>query len=490
VRLLTNAEVDATLLAVFATPSPVGAALPPEALANGYAANALREVNALYVDALDTQSGAYAAAVTAGVASRLACGRSEAEAACVQRNLTTLGRSLWRRALDPTELQDVMAVFQAARSTGTLADGLTLALQALMGAPSFVYRRELGAPEGDHLRLTADELAEAMAYDFTGAPPDDALRTKAASGALDDPTARMVEAQRLMETPAGQAHLATFVTEWMQVKDLPQVTRDPARFPAFTSALRDSMVEETKQFARAVFFGPTPTAKSLWGAETAYVDDRLAAFYGLSARPGSTFAPVDVSATTRRGLLGQAGVLLSHGHVDSTSPVKRGVFVLKRALCQPLPSPPPNVMFSIGSPDEPRTTRERYAQHSSDPSCAGCHHIIDPPGFALEGFDAIGQARTEEHGYPLDLTGELFAGSASGPVDGGVDLAGRIADSQEAADCLVQQLTTFSLGVEAGAAEACVVQQMTHDALSRGGDGLAALRALAGSDAYVTRRAP
>lgn len=490
VRLLTNAEVDATLETVFGAPSPLGAALPPELLVSGYTSNAGREVSALYVDTVDEQSAAYAALVAPGVRAGLACGPSEAETACVERSVAALGASLWRRALAADEVQDLMTVYAAGRAGGTQLDGLTLAVQALVGAPSFFYRRELGVPDGNHLKLAPDELAEALAYDFTGAPPDETLRAKAASGALDTREGREAEVQRLLETPKGKAHLAAFATEWMELMNLPQVTRDPARFPSFSTALRDSMVQETKAFTQSVFYGPTPTAKALWSSTTTYADDRLAQFYGLEARPGAAPAPVDVSATQRRGLLGHAGVLLVHGHVDSTSPVKRGVFVLRRALCQSLPAPPPNVMFSTGSPDEPRTTRERYAQHSSDPSCAGCHRVIDPPGFALEGFDAIGQARTEEHGFPLDLTGQLYAGTASGPMNGSVDLSTRVAESQEAAECLVQQLGTFTLGKVAGADEACVVDQMRHDALSRGGDALAALRALAGSDAYVTRRAP
>jgi hypothetical protein len=490
VRLLTNAEVDATLEATFSLPSPVGAALPPEVLASGYATNAEREVSALYVDAVDAQSALYAAAVAPQVQAGLSCGASEAEAACVRRQLGALGAALWRRPLDTTELDEVMDVFTVGRAGATLQDGLTLALQALLGAPSFLYRRELGVPAGDHLVLSPDELAEALAYDFTGGPPDEALKAKAAAGELADGAAREAEAQRLLETPAGREHLAAFTTQWLELSSLPQVTRDTARFPSFSIALRDSMVEETRRFTQAVFYGPAPTAKALWNSQTTFVDDRLAAFYGLEARPGADFVQVDTGATTRRGLLGQAGLLLSHSHADSSSPVKRGVFVLKRALCRPLPPPPPNVMFSLGSPDEPRTTRERYAQHSSDPSCAGCHRLIDPPGFALEGFDAIGQARTEEHGYPLDLTGELIAGGASGPLTGSEDLAQQVGDSQEAADCLVQNLATFTLGRVAGEPEACLVQTARHRSLTRGGDAMEALRALAGSDAYVTRRAP
>lgn len=490
VRLLTNAEVDATLEAVFSAPSPVAAALPPEVTADGYVTNAQREVSSLYVDAVDAQSALYAAAVAASVEAGLGCGASEVEAACVERQVTALGRHLWRRPLTAEEVAGVMQLFQVGREGASRKDGLALALQGLIGAPSFLYRRELGRPDGDHLTLTPDEVAEALAYDFTGAPPDDALRALAASGALSDGAVREAEAQRLLDTPPGRAHLLAFTTQWLQLTSLPEVTRDAQRFPAFSLGLRDAMVEETRRFTEDVLSGPTPTAKTLWSAETTWANDTLAQFYGLAARPGEGFARVDVSGTARRGLLGHAGVLLSHGHADSTSPTKRGVFVLKRALCRVLPPPPPNVQFSLGSPDEPRTTRERYAQHSSDATCAGCHRVIDPPGFALEGFDAIGQARTEEHGFPLDLTGTLYAGTASGPLTGSVDLATRVAQSQEAADCLSQHLTTFTLGVVPGEAEAWLVQQVRHRSLTRGGDAREALRALAASDAYVTRRAP
>jgi len=489
VRLLTNAEVDATLEAVFSTPSPIGGALPGEVLADGYSTNVDREVGSFYVDTIDTQSAALSRTVAPVVGAGLACQTGEAEEACVSRALGALGRQLWRRPLEAGELDELMAVFRAARPAGTRDDALAVAVQALVGAPSFLYRRELGAPDGDALTLTADEIAEAMAYDFTGGPPDQALLEVAAAGALADPARREQEAQRLLETPAGRAHLARFTTEWLKTTSLPSVSRDPTRFPAYSDPLRDAMVEETRRFAEDVFYGPAPTAKTLWGADYTYANGALAAFYGLDAQPDAGFQKVDLGPTKRRGFLGQAGVLLSHSHDTSTSPVKRGVLVLSRAICRPPPPPPPNVVFMTGTPDDPKTTRERYSQHDSNPSCAGCHRSIDPPGFALEGFDPIGADRTEEHGFPVDTTAVLIAaGQASGPVTGSVDLATHVSESQDAADCLVSQLGSYELGKVAGADEACVLQQMRHRSLTQGGDAMEALRALVGSDAYITRK--
>lgn len=489
VRLLTNAEVDATLEAAFAVPSPVGGALPGEVAADGYTTNVDREVGSFYVDTLDTQSEALSRAVAPAVGGQLGCQAGEAEEACVTRALGSLGRRLWRRPLESAELDGLVAVFRTARAAGSRDDALALAVQALAGAPSFLYRRELGAPDGAGLTLTADEIAEAMAYDFTGGPPDQALLAAAASGALADPSRREQEAQRLLETPAGRAHLARFTTQWLKTTALPSVTRDTTRFPAYSDPLRDAMVEETRRFAEDVFYGPTPTAKAFWGADYTYANGTLAAFYGLGAQPGAAFQKVDLGPTRRRGFLGQAGVLLSHSHATGTSPVKRGVLVLSRAICRPPPPPPPNVVFMTGTPDDPKTTRERYSQHSVNPACAGCHRSIDPPGFALEGFDAIGADRTEEHGFPVDTTAVLVAaGQADGPVTGSLDLAKHVAESQDAADCLVAQLGSFELGKVAGADDACVLQQMRHRSLTRGGDALEALRALAGSDAYITRK--
>lgn len=489
VRLLTNAQVDATLEAVFSAPSPIGAALPGEVRADGYSTNVDREVASFYVDTLDAQSEALSRAVAPAVGAGLGCRTGEAEEPCVARALGPLGRALWRRPLEAAELDALLAVFRTARAAGTRDDALALAVQALVGAPSFLYRRELGVPDGAGLTLTADEVAEAMAYDFTGGPPDQALLEAAAAGALADPARREQQAQRLLETPAGRAHLARFTAEWLKTTALPSVTRDPTRFPAYSDALRDAMVEETRRFAEDVFYGPAPTAKTFWGADYTFADGALAAFYGLPLQPGAAFRRVELGATKRRGFLGQAGVLLSHSHATGTSPVKRGVLVLSRAICRPPLPPPPNVVFMTGTPDDPKTTRERYSQHSVNPACAGCHRSIDPPGFALEGFDAIGADRTEEHGFPVDTTADLVAaGQASGPVTGSLDLAKRVAQSQDAADCLVTQLGTFELGKTAGEADACVLQQMRHRSLTRGGDALEALRALVGSDAYVTRK--
>jgi hypothetical protein len=200
---------------------------------------------------------------------------------------------------------------------------------------------------------------------------------------------------------------------------------------------------------------------------------------------------IDVSGVHRRGVLTHAGVLLAHAHLTSTSPVKRGVLVRRRILCQTLPPPPPGVMVTVGSPDEPRTTRERYSQHSADLACAGCHARIDPPGFAFEGFDAIGEARTHENGFPVDTTGTLtLAGTATGDFKDAAEMMGRVAQTQEAADCFTRQLATFVLGREPGAQDECSLQRARHRSLSAGGDVVEALKGLVGSEAFITRAEP
>jgi hypothetical protein len=183
---------------------------------------------------------------------------------------------------------------------------------------------------------------------------------------------------------------------------------------------------------------------------------------------------------------------MAFSHENQTSPIKRGVAIRSRVLCLPPPPPPPNVIAAIGTPDMNTTTRARFEAHVSNPSCAGCHDLIDPPGFGLEGFDPIGQVRTQEHGIAVDTTGTLLAsGDANGAFLGEADMAGLIAQSQQAADCVLTTVTTFQLGrVPDPTVDACAVQAIRHRGLTAGGNTTEGLKALVASDAFVKRATP
>jgi hypothetical protein len=488
VRLLTNAEVDATLALAFSTPSTLGAALPAEVAVDGYASNVGREVGSLYVDTIDTEGAKFAAQVAPTVVAALGCAGGEAEEVCVGRTVGKLGKALWRRPVSADELTALTDVFKAARGGGTQTEAVAVVLQALVGASSFLYRAELGAPDGAGLTLTAEEIAQALAYDFTGAPPDAPLLAASAAGELLQPAQREAHAARLLQTPAGRAQLARFTTQLLKTGALGQLTRDATAFPLFTPAVRDAMVEQTRLFALDTFFGPAPTAKTLWGSTSSFVNADLAAFYDLpTAGRTAAFEKVDLSVTPRRGFTGNAGVLLTHSHADGTSPVKRGLLVRTRALCKPLPPPPANVVFMIGSPDEPRTTRERFSQHTGNPACAGCHKFIDPPGFAFEGFDAIGHVRTTDGGLPVDARWTLAGTDVTTTGTGVSSLMAAAAASPQAKRCYAAQWLQWALGRALTDADACTLDEALARFDASGGDVRELLVAFASSDAFRRR---
>jgi hypothetical protein len=399
------------------------------------------------------------------------------------------GSALYRRPLTAVEVDDAWSLYSVGRLSDTVASGLQLALQGFIGAPSFAYRTEVGAVSSGSRRLSGWEIASQLSFNLTGGPPDEELAALAQSGALEDPELRTAQVDRLMRSEHGRAHLARFVDEWLQLEAVPHLSRDENRFPSFTPEVKERLLRETHTFAANVLTGDAPTARTLFGADFTWADDTLAAFYGLPDRPGNALGRVSLTGTPRRGILSQAAFLSARSHDLETSPILRGVAVRTQALCLEPPPPPPNIVPMIGSPSEPKTTRERYAQHTSNPSCSGCHSVIDPPGFALEGFDAVGLVRTEEHGFPIDTTGTLIeAGDANHSFLGSRDFLEHLAQSQQAADCLIEQVTTFQLGRHADApGDACFVQAARHLGLRGGGNAVEAIKAYVASDAFVRR---
>ncbi len=489
IRLLTNLEIDRTLASVFGAGTTLGAALPAEDRVQNFTVNAAREVSQLWVDTMDQGSGALAASVAPAINAQLGCSPSETEEACVRRTLTTLSTSLYRRPVASSEVDDLFGVYSAGRAGDSITAGLTLAIQAMVGAPSFTYRTELGTVDGAGRLLAPWEVAAALSYNLTGAPPDATLQALVASGAIMDGATREAQVDRLVQSTAGRAYLGQFANECFGLEDVTVLARDPALFPQLTSAARMSIGQETATFVSAVMSGPTPTAKELVSADYTYADDALAGFYGLSDTPGATLSKVSLAQTPRRGLLTQAAFLMTYSHEDQTSPIKRGVAIRSSVLCMPPPPPPPNVIAAAGTTGMNTTTRALFEAHVSNPTCASCHNLIDPPGFALEGFDPIGQVRTQENGFPVDTTGSLVqSGDADGPLLGAADMTGLLAQSQQAADCVLRQVMTFQLGrVPDPTVDACTVDAVRYRGLTARGSTAEAMRALAGSDSFVRR---
>jgi hypothetical protein len=259
---------------------------------------------------------------------------------------------------------------------------------------------------------------------LTSAPPDAELDRKAGAGLLSDPLEREAEARRLLQTnPLAQATIVRLVREWLGIDSIQRSTKDSVLYSQFSSE-KPRIVAESEDFVRAVAFESTGTVSELLGA-TWTVDSGPLSLY----QPVGSGPIADSSALSDRvGILNQAAFLATYADAQYSHPILRGVAIARRVVCQALDSPASlNVQVVPPAPDPEKTTRERFSVHRADPSCAGCHRVIDPLGFAFEQFDAIGRYRELDNGQPVD--------SAVG-VEIGVDFDGPYADSNELARAL------------------------------------------------------
>ncbi len=261
------------------------------------------------------------------------------------------------------------------------------------------------------------------------------------AGELTNATARESVARTLLATPAGHAQLIRLVLEWLGMDAVDSEPKDVGLFPEWAS-LRADVLAESKAMVDASVFGKDGTLQSLFSTTQTTVSPALAKFYGL---PGAgTVALPEV----RKGILLTAGFLSSSAHSNSTAPVKRGAVVRKKLLCQELKLPTaPSKPIVVPPPSADQTTRERFSAHSSDPTCASCHNLLDPIGFGLEHFDAIGRYRTQENAKPIDVSGTLTgAGGANGSFRTATELVSLLASAPEVLECFEHQVFRFAAG--------------------------------------------
>lgn len=365
--------------------------------------------------------------------------------ACVAAVVDRLAPLAFRRPLDAARREQLVGL--VAQADGDYGEALKMVFEAIFANPSFLYLVEIGSElEGAPGTFALDdhERAARIAYALCEAPPDAELRAAASAAELSTPAQVEGQVRRLLGSPCGEATVQRFFSQLLWLYKVPDLDRDPTLFPTYSEDVAAGMLAETERFVHELVFVQDATLSTLLSADYSWPDPRSAALYGIT--PPSEQVRTDLPAE-RAGILTQPSVLAVTSTFDTTSPVGRGVFVLEHVLCQELPPPPPGVMISPPPPDPNATTRERWEQHSADPSCAGCHSLIDPIGFTFEEFDAIGQHRTQENGRPVDPTGGVPAiGAPDGSFVGAAELARAVAESPEAVSCFARQWLRFSLG--------------------------------------------
>jgi hypothetical protein len=348
------------------------------------------------------------------------------ELPCAKKIVAGLARQAFRRPVTENDVEGLLSFYQAGRNAGNFDSGIRTAVQAIVSSPEFVFRFErtpAGVAPGANYRLSELELASRLAFFLWSSPPDEELLTAAEHGKLRDPATLATQVRRMLADARSEALVTNFAGQWLHLQNLKIATPDLFEYPNFDRTLANSMRRETELLFQSVM-REDGNIVDLLTADYTFVDERLAQHYGIPNVLGNRFRRVPVTDLNRYGLLGHGSILTITSTANRTSPVQRGKYVMEVLLGTPPPPAPPNVPALPENADlrtahvaKPLSVRERLEAHRANPACAGCHKMMDPIGFALENFDAVGVWRTKDSGFPIDPSGQMFDGAKlNGPV--------------------------------------------------------------------------
>jgi len=378
------------------------------------------------------------------------------DVACRDEFVRAFGLRTYRRPLSEVEVGRYQTLFDSAAelvaSGDPFRDGVQLVVETMLQSPNFLYRVERGTGVSDEVgeRIDGYEAASRLSFMLWGSTPDDSLLTAAGAGELSTPEGVAQHARRLVDDPQVSTRVNDYHSRWLQLSALSAGSKDSTLFPEYTAGLVGSMLEETRRFVEEATLVSGGSLTALLTAPYGFVDARLAALYGLEGTFGDELQRVDFGPDDPRGgLLTQAGFLAGHSSAsDRTSPILRGVFVLRRLLCQDIPDPPPNAQSTEPPPSETPivTTRDFFEWKTGMSECRGCHFQINPAGFAFEDFDTIGRHRTEEAGERIDASGALELGQVTLEFEGGKEFSAQIAELPEAQACYARNWLRYLWG--------------------------------------------
>jgi hypothetical protein len=332
--------------------------------------------------------------------------------ACARTVLTRFVGRAFRRPATASEVDEYLSYISLARRQhDSFEEGIATALEAVLVSPKFLYRIERDgspAPGQSEVPVAPYELASRLSYFLWSSMPDDELLGAARTGKLRQPDVLNAQVMRMLRDPKSSALVENFAGQWLQFKNIDVVRPDLERFPEFDEGLRQAMRRETVLFIEDLIRHDR-SVLDLLDANYTFVNERLARFYGLPGVTGPEFRRVDLSGTERGGgVLSQASVLTVSSYSTRTSPVLRGKWVLENLLNAPPPAPPPGVPpLDESKAGQSATLRMQMEEHRKSPACASCHSRMDPLGFGLENFNAIGEWRTEDGKFPVDASGVL-----------------------------------------------------------------------------------
>jgi hypothetical protein len=393
------------------------------------------------------------------------------ESACAKQILAALARRAFRRPVTDADLNPLLAFYGRGRREGDFDYGVQSAIEAMLVSPDFLFRVERDpktAAAGAVYRLNDFELASRLSFFLWSSIPDDELLNLAEQGKLKDPLVLRQQTRRMLDDPRSQAFVGNFGGQWLHLRNLEAVTPDPDIFPAFDEGLRQAFRRETELFFESIL-RENRSVFDLLDANYTFLNQRLAEHYGVRGVYGSQFRRValsDPNRANRGGLLGQGSILTVTSYPNRTSVVQRGKWILENLLGAPPPPPPPDVpdLKPHGKDGRLLSLREQMDAHRANPICASCHARMDPIGFALENYDAIGRWRMKDAGAVIDASGKLPDGTKfNGPAElKKILLTGH---RDEFVTTVTEKLLTYALGRGLEAYDAPAVRAIMREAV-------------------------
>jgi mono/diheme cytochrome c family protein len=394
------------------------------------------------------------------------------EEGCATRIVTALARRAYRRPATAADAATLMQFYRLGRASGDFDHGIEMALRRLLADPEFLYRRELepaDAVAGQPYRIADLELASRLSFFLWSSIPDEELLALASRGKLREPAVLERQVRRMLADPRAEALVVNVAGQWLNLRALSTQVPVVSSFPDFDDNLRQAFKRETELFFASIV-REDRSVLDLLTADYTFVNERLARHYGIPNVYGSHFRRITLGQDfdMRRGLLGHGSQMTVSSQPGRTSPVQRGKWFMQTFLGVSPPSPPPGVVIRIASTEKDahggakQSIRQQMEQHRTTEPCKSCHKIMDPIGFSLENFDAIGRWRTEDGGAPIDASGEIVDGTR---LNGVADLRATIVRySPQFVRVVTEKLLTYGLGRGAEHADMPLVRAIVREA--------------------------
>ena len=496
IRRMTSFEYDNTVYELLGDTTHPAASFPKEEEALGFNNNA---ANLTVSDDLADKYMRAAEGISLRATTNLGTltGCSTFDDACAAAFIDAFGKRAFRRPLDADERTGLQQVFQAGKTqsasgdaTADFTQGVQMVIEAALQSPEFLYRVEPVDPDAEKdkvVALDSYEMASRLSYFLWASMPDENLFAAADADALTTKEAIATQARRMLADPRARNAVGQFHEQWLDYERIQGVTKDASLFPDWSPAVGALMQEETRQFIEHTVFDDGGDLTTLLTASYTYANADLATFYGLPTDGlGADFAKVQFDPKQHAGLLTLGSLMAWYAHSNQTSPVLRGKLVREQFLCDTL-NPPPN-NFKAPTVDPNATTRERFAQHSTDPACKGCHGLMDGLGFGLENIDSVGRFRSTENDVPIDSSGNIIESDVDGTFDGAVELAGKLASSNDVERCYATQWFRWTEGRGETIEDNCSMDQIDQAFDKSHGNIEELIVALTQTDAFLFRK--